>query len=379
MITIQDRGIIYDASRKTPADCVACFTGLCATRDGTVLCAFQVGPSKNAATSTIRVCRSVDQGQTWHELPSRFETKVAGLPGSLAAGEMVEVEPGRLLLIATWFDRTDPDRPLFDPQTEGILHSKQLVSFSSDAGDSWSAWRELPIPGLKGCSATGSLLKWSDGRIAYPFESYREYDDPQPRHHAAWLLVSRDGGRSFGELIRVAEDPSHRVYYWDQRLCVGNEPGEYIGFFWSHDLAQKQDLPVHFKRARIHDCTQTGRLPAPTPIRGQIAAPLRLDDGRLLAFVVDRNPPANLKLWLSRDGGRTWTEPDSLVIYNHEEKAALSQGSRNIDFKKYWEDMGKWSFGHPAVRPLSDGTILLAYYAGSPERLSIHWVRVGVG
>ena len=37
--------------------------------------------------------------------------------------------------------------------------------------------------------------------------------------------------------------------------------------------------------------------------------------------------------------------------------------------------MGKWSFGHPAIRPLKNGW-LLAWYAGTPDRMSIHWAHV---
>jgi hypothetical protein len=64
------------------------------------------------------------------------------------------------------------------------------------------------------------------------------------------------------------------------------------------------------------------------------------------------------------------------VVHTHDERAALSQGRENIDFKQYWEDMGKWSFGHPALRRLTDGRLLLAWYAGSPDRMSLHWARV---
>ncbi len=56
----------------------------------------------------------------------------------------------------------------------------------------------------------------------------------------------------------------------------------------------------------------------------------------------------------------------------------LTQGQENIDFVQYWEDMGKWSFGHPALRSLHDGRVLLAYYAGSPDCMSIQWARVRV-
>ena len=86
-----------------------------------------------------------------------------------------------------------------------------------------------------------------------------------------------------------------------------------------------------------------------------------------------------MTLWVSRDRGLTWPESDKLLVYSHEERAAISQGRENIDFKQYWEDMGKWSFGHPAVRQLPDGDLLAAWYAGSPDCMSIHWARIHKG
>src|SRR4051812_17066909 len=108
MFEIEDRGLIFDAASQSPGRRIAYFTSLCPLRSGTMLCGFQNGPSKHAATGTIRLCRSVDNGQSWELLPARFETSVGGVPGSLAAGEMVEAERGKLLLWATWFDRSDP-------------------------------------------------------------------------------------------------------------------------------------------------------------------------------------------------------------------------------------------------------------------------------
>lgn len=371
---IASRGLIYDASKKPDAEKIAFFTGLCPLRSGTRLASFQVGPVKNAPTGSIRLCRSRDRGVTWQELPFRFETKLDGVPGSLSAGEMVEVEPGRLLLFSTWFDRSDPARPLFDPVTEGILRGRQLLAVSTDEGETWSPWQTLPTPGLTGCATTGPVIQWPDGTIAYAFESFKEYNDPRPGYHAAWLLISRDGGRSFEKPFLVAQDPAHRIYYWDQRLCPTEKPGEFVALFWTHDLQAKRDLSVHYLRASINQ--PITQLPQDIGIPGQIAAPLLLKDGRLLAFVVDRGRPGTLTLWQSRDGGVTWPESDSLVIHQQEEMAKLSQGRDNVDFKQYWEDMGKWTFGHPAIRRLDDGHALVAYYAGTPERMSIHWARV---
>ena len=376
MFTIEDRVLILDAARQPPAGRIACFKALCVLRSGEILCGCQNGPAKHAPDSSIRLCRSEDQGRTWTSPPTVFETQFQGVPGSLGAAELVEIANGRLLLFATWFDRSDPQRPLFDPLTEGILKSKQLWSVSADDGHTWAPWRGLPTGELTGCALTGPVLHWPSGDIAFAFESFKEYDDPRPGRHATWLMVSRDGGECFSPPLLVAQDPEQRVYYWDQRLCAGPRSGEFTALFWTHDLVAKRDLDVHMRGGKI-DGDRIDLTPIrATTIPGQIAAPLRLRDGRLLAFVVDRGRPGSMNLWCSHDDGETWPPEERCVVYTHDERAALSQERENVDFKQYWEDMEKWSFGHPALRLLADGRLLLAWYAGTPDCMSLHAARV---
>jgi hypothetical protein len=152
-----------------------------------------------------------------------------------------------------------------------------------------------------------------------------------------------------------------------------------VAFFWTHDLANKRDLRVHMRHGRFDGSSMHLTPIRETSIPGQIAAPYTHPDGSLLAFVVDRARPGTLKLWVSHDSGTSWPEDLCLLVHSHEERAAVSQGLENIDFKKYWEDMGKWSFGHPAIRPLGRRKVLLAWYAGTPNCMSIHWARIDVG
>jgi hypothetical protein len=232
------------------------------------------------------------------------------------------------------------------------------------------------VAGLKGCAGTGPILRWPNGIVAYPFESYKDYDDLNPGAHAAWFMVSRDGGLAFDKPLLVAQDPRHKIYYWDQRLCVGSLSGEFIGLFWTHDLENKQDLNVHIRRGRLAAGALGNGPIFDTGIPGQIGAPLLLPDGRLLAFVVNRGEPGTMALWLSPGGETTW--PESLVIYVHNQRAPLSQGGTKINFEQYWVDMIKWSFGHPAISYLGQDKVLLAYYAGPPNCLSVHWARVNL-
>lgn len=375
--TVVERGLIYDATHQPAHRRVAFFTSVYRQpSSGVWLSAFQVGTAKHAIDSTVQICRSVDRGRTWTTLKLEMATRIAGVPGSLSAIALSEAVPGRLLMFATWFDRSEPDRPLFDAVTQGILPSKQLLAESTDGGATWSDWRILPTPGLTGCSGTGPIVSWLDGTLAFPFESFKQFDDPGPGHHAAWMMVSRDGGRSFAPSQRVACDPQHQIYYWDQRLCPTRNPGEFVGLFWTHDLAQQRDRCVHLGRARLTGAEFHCDPIRATSIPGQIAAPLCLADGRWLAFVVNRSGPCTLTLWQSDDEGLTWPESNRLVVYRHDERAVVTPGGERIDFSQYWEEMGKWSFGHPALGLIDEDHVLCAFYAGTPQCLSIHWARV---
>ena len=373
---ITHKATIYDAPSQDVSRRVAFMDGLLKLQSGSWLSGFTVGPEKNHPTGTLQLSRSRDGGRSWELVPFAFTSEFDGVPGSLSSGELVEAEPGRLLIFTTWFDRSDPERPLFNPETEGILRSRLLVAESSDEGDSWSTWREIPTPGLTGCALTGPIVKWSDGTIAVTFESFKEFDDPAPVSPGAWLLRSVDGGRSFGDLFRVAQDPENNVYYWDQRLCPTQTPGEFVVMYWTHDRAGQYDRRVHFLRANCADGEHSATLPVETTIPGQIAAPLLLSDSHILSFVVDRERPGTMRLWQSRDGGATWPEEESLIVHEHAEQAALTQGTTDIDFAAFWEDMGRWSFGHPAIRHAGPGRVLVSWYAGTPDCMSVHAAEV---
>jgi len=373
---VVERGLVYDASARPASERIAFFSSLFRLQNGDWLSGYTVGYKKHDPNGSIRWSRSRDGGQTWSQVEFRPETSINGVHGSLAGTEFVEVAPGKLLLFCTWFDRTDPDKPLFDPVTEGILHSKLLVAESNDHGKTFGPFREIPTPGLTGTALCGPPIHWPDGSIGLTFESFKHYDDPKPAWHAAWLYISRDGGRTFPEKFLVGEDPKHEIFYWDQRLIASKTPGEFIGLFWTHNKAAQKDLNVHFLHAALTDGDRAKSIPSDTQIPGQISSPMLHADGRILGFVVDRDRPGTMKFWQSKDGGKTWPAADALTVHVHDERALVGDQKQQVDFAEYWEDMAKWSFGHPAAQWIDDNTALLTFYAGPPTALSIHWARV---
>ena len=364
-------GVIHDAATASADEKIAFVCGVCQTSTGAIFASCQLASAKSAPDSHLGLFRSRDQGRTWQRLPGAGASTLKGTPGSIASGDIMDIGSGRLMLISTWYDRSDPERPLFDPVTEGLLKSKVLKAFSSDEGETWSAWEEVPLQGLTGVATSGGLLIWPDGSIGISFESFKHYDEVEGRPHASWILRSFDRGETFSELSQVTSGEGG-TFYWDQRLCAKPRSGEYLGLFWTHDRHAKVDLPVHFKSGCCGEL-ESPQSPEATGIVGQISAITLLRDETVLACVVNRNRPAKISLWQSHDRGATWPDKCEFVVYNHEEKARLSQGTTNIDFAQYWEDMGKWTFGHPSMLVLPDQSLLVIYYAGFPGELNMFW------
>ncbi len=300
-------------------------------------------------------CRSGSR-RAWRAFPARSGRR-----------NWSKLHAGRLLLFSTWFDRSDPARPLFDPVTEGILKSKQLLSVSHDDGNTWSDWRELSTGDLQGCALTGPILRWDDGTIAVPLRELQgvstiRVQADMPRGSSCRVTAGNRSRRRCSWL----STPSTSVYYWDQRLCTGASLGEFTALFWTHSLAEKRDLTVHLRHAVLTGESIDGNPICATPIPGQIAAPLRLADGRLLAFVVDRGRPGTMTLWCSHDGGETWPASDRLSVYTHDERAAITQGPREHRLQTILGRHGQMEFrasGDPVARRRPSAARLVCRYS----------------
>lgn len=375
---VLERGVVHVPSGRQDGTRIACFASLFVAETGSIFSAFQVGPEKNAATSMLRLHRSRDGARSWEEIQFTFKTTFGGVNGSLSNGEMVEVTPGRLMLLSTWINRSDPARPLFDPASEGLLRAKILKAFSVDDGRSWTEWEEVPLPGIReSVHSSGPIVKWRDGSIAFLFETHKAFDaiGPAANAEASWVMISRDGGRTFQGPNLAAKHPEAHCFYWDGRLCGGELPGEVSVYFWTHDHLRKTDLAVHRMRGRFRAGGFERGPIEDTRIPGQIAAAIALRDGRHMVFVVDREFPGSIRSWISDCGGCGWREAGPAYVHGYTDRA---RGMSDIEIAGIWENIGRWSFGHPAVRLLDDGDLLLVYYAGNAEGMGIRWARIAV-
>lgn len=84
---LEERGLIFDATKQTPNQRVNAFTTLCRLKSGTILAGFQSGTAKHAIDSKSRVARSTDGGRTWKDLGQLQNSTLNGVPGTMPAAD----------------------------------------------------------------------------------------------------------------------------------------------------------------------------------------------------------------------------------------------------------------------------------------------------
>lgn len=370
---IRNQGTVVSSSVEDRRQSCA-FPGICVLPDGRWLCTFRAAPTK-LATAGQRVLLTVsdDEGRSW-SVPREpwAPPMIDGRPGLLRAGHLTSLGGPRLLVVLYWVDHSDPSRPFFNTETQGLLDSRILLSWSEDAGEHWSPLRimdttpfHIPTP------ITGPVLRLHNGELACQFELNKPYDDLSVWQHKSVLLFSRDGGNTWPEHGIASSDPENRIFYWDQRPAVLSN-GRILDLFWTYDNEAGVYLNIHARTSTDHG--RSWSEPWDIGVPGQPGPAVELEDGRLAMVYVDRQGPPVVKIRCSRDGGRTWPAASELVLYD---SALQSQTRPKGSMQDSWAEMGAFSVGLPMTARLPGGDFLVVFYAGMhADATDVKWTRV---
>ena len=363
-----ERGTVFSDTSPDSQTPVACYPTLARLSDGRILCTFRVGKTKDGADEKVRIAESNDEGRTWRLTSFAPDTTLGGVQGTISVGSVIETTPGQLLMVSSWINRSDPTLPITNPGTGGLLEIRSVKFHSADGGQTWSdieAIEDIPFPQPE---ISGPVIALSEpGHLLLPMENQKHWDDPEPIDEKCYVLLSFDGGKSWPEWAMVAHDHPARKF-WCNRI-TRLPSGTLVCASWTFDNAAEADLPLHL----VHG-SPDGRewsTPVSTGINGQVSHLLALEDGALLMATSHRQSPAGIRLRTSHDNGTTW-DGDGLLVLDAENQAVQSGG----DLAEYYQQMTGYTFGWSPMVQLSDGTILLAHFAGNSEQIGIYFARI---
>ena len=231
-------------------------------------------------------CRSTDGGRTWSKPFTILDHRLDD-----GAHAVMTLPSGRIICLvgvqASWYGYTHAPKG-FEKDIDG-LNTKQFVIHSDDNGKTWSKPRGLKSPGdfyERGHGGRPVLL--SDGSILWA--TY--YQVRGRKFLSGAIRRSTDNGLTWPVISRIvrkenAIDEPAIAELKDGRVVLVTRPDGAV--FHSADKGRTWKD----SGSRIVD---SGKFKAP-----QLAV---LGDGTLVAFATWRN----LRAWISRDGGKTWTK-----------------------------------------------------------------------
>ena len=372
---ITNRGIINRGQPNTPR-AFSTFPALTPLADGSLLATYRVGSSKDSADGTIELKHSDDGGQSWSSPATPFATTLNGLNGSLRVGYVTDLGNGHLLLAAMWVDRqTYPGQPLFNEETEGCLPMEIVLADSHDLGRTWSDWRVVPVPPDVGPpSLTNPVLILPSGRLALSIETNKTYLDRGQWLQRVVYLYSEDQGQTWSDPVTTCQDPTGRIFNWDQRAGVCPD-GHVVTFSWTYDRQTTQYLNI--QRHLSADEGATWSAPDDLGFPDQAAHPAILPDGRVVLAYVDRFQSHSIRARLAPAADAPFDAATEVELYRQAVESPQSAAGQG-DTGDLLAEMGLWSFGLPFSAALPDGDVMVVYYAGDDACMEVRWARLSL-
>ena len=367
---IQARGLVSAPGGAGRA--VAVGPDVTTLSDGSLIASYRIGTDKDDPQGTCELRSSTDNGETWGEARQPFATRVDGVHGSIAGVYITELSSRRLLAALLWVDRDAyPGKPLFNPETEGCLPLRLLLSRSDDNGSTWSDTWAVDTPDTIGLPAiTCPVLRLADGRLALSLESNKQYQDASPWMQRVVYLYSEDEGESWGSPIVVTEDPSGRIFNWDQRAAVAAD-GSVVTFTWTYDSSRSRYLNVH--RRISGDGGYSWGSAEDLGFRDQPSVPAIFPDGSVVLAWVDRYGSQSIRARRAAAIDAPFDAASEVVVYD----GSAASGQAVDRTGELLAEMVDWSYGLPCAAPLNSGEAIVLYYAGDAARMGVHWARLG--
>lgn len=349
------------------------FPGICILPSGRWLASFKASEKKGDCEFMQAVMTwSDDKGATW--IPPFEPVKlpeIKGVPGQSRIMYFLSLGNDRVLMVVNWVDSSDLSKPYYDPKTETLKDTRIFFCVSENNGQTWSSPTLMNTsPEGDPAPLTGPPFMLKDGTIVCQYEINKAVGDTSVWVHRSAMIFSHDDGKTWGETVIVTEKSG--MYYWDQRPNVMLDGITIINFFWTLDGVKDQYQNIHGRKST--DGGKSWGEIWDTGIYGQPGQPLDLGDGRLATIDIDRTSSPVITVRTSRDHGRNYEE--SLVVYK---RSLDKQDSRNISMNDAWDEMVKFSVGHPNLVRINDREIMAYYYAGDHcDNTHIEYVLVSV-
>jgi len=344
--------VIYENPMPQLRAINSCFPGLCRLPDGTLLAAHQMGQAFESVDGTTCLSFSTDGGVTWSE-PKRAFDKSGDKPVRSDCSKPTVLPDGRVALLGYQYIRTNPDLPLGNAVTGGLLEDEVFISFSEDGGMTFGPRKLIDCSWGNHVEASAPLTILPDGSWAAPITGFPDWAGNMTGPRCGRLLRSRDKGRSWNDDTVCMAFPGGEICCYEQRMCV-LEDGTFVVLGWNENAVTGERLNNHVTFST--DYGQHFSSPINTGIRGQASSILSAGGQRVLSLHAVRRDTEAVGIYacVADLSGGTWKAERTERVWSP---------ATPVHKAKYMAEIfSMLKFGQPGALMLSDGCALVYFW-----------------
>ncbi len=344
--------IIYENPLPQLRAVNSAFPFLCQLKNGNILAAHQMGQAFESVDGTTFLSESTDGGVTWSK-PWQAHDKSGETVPLNDNGKVIALPDGRLVMLGYQFFREDPDLPLGNPATGGLIRDEIYFCISEDNGRTWSERTPINCAWGQHAEASAPLTVLQDGSWATPITGFPKWDGTSSGRNCGRLLRTYDEGKTWNDGTVCSAFPGDTVTCYEQRLCQLSD-GTLIVIHWNEDMTTGQRLPNHITFS--HDNGKTFGAPVSTGIGGQASFIMALEGTRVLTLHAVRRDTDRPGIYacIADVAGDQWTLLEKCVVW--EPNVPMTKNTKMAEIFSFLK------FGQPGAIRLSDGDILMSHW-----------------
>lgn len=347
----QTPSIIYENPLPQLRSRQAAFPNICQLPDGSLLAAYVIGEAFESVDCTSYTSRSTDGGKTWSAPKMMFDRAQFGRPFSDSC-KVTVLPDGRILALGYAYFRDNPELPVGNPATGGLLDDFVFYSVSDDNGETWSRLSMIDCAWGPHVEASAPLYVLHDGTWITPITGFPAWDGTMTGPMAGRALRSCDQGKTWSDdaVCMIFDDP---VTCYEQRMCQ-LASGALICIGWNENTITGQRLNNHFTVS--YDNGITWSKPIPTGIQGQASSVCAIGGEKLLALHAVRRDTDRPGIYgcIVDFSDRTWNTLEQVCLW--EPAVPMVKDTKMAEIFSFLK------FGQPGATVLADGSVVMSFW-----------------
>ena len=328
------------------------FPFLCQLQNGDLAAVYAIGEAFESVDGSSYISFSCDGGKSWSAPQPMFDK--SGLSCPLTDYAKATVLPdGRLVAIGYGYLRENPELPIGNPQTGGLLEDVVFYSISEDGGKSWGKMQPIECTWGPHVEASAPLTLLKDGTWITPITGFPKWNGEMTGKLCGRALCSRDGGKTWDDSAVCMDFGEQPITCYEQRMCC-LASGTVVNIGWNENTATGERLPNHFTYSEDGGRTWSG--PISTGVLGQASSVCAIGGERLLALHAVRRDTERpgIYAYVVDFSQKRWDVVEEKLLW--EPPFPITKDSKMAEIFSFLK------FGQPGAILLADGDVMMSHW-----------------